>query len=77
MKLIEISPHHYVNLDAIVSVEVCSRDKMETKDIGGGLRSRPRKVGESMSIKVTTSDGKTHNVTQEFVKDVYDLLFPT
>lgn len=77
MKLIEISHNIHLNTESICNVTVSTSERMESKDLGGGLRGHPRKVGEETSISITTSDGVTHRVDADFVQDVHDLLFPT
>ena len=77
MKLIEISHNMYLNYSAICSVTVSTSDQMESKDLRGGMRSRPKKVGEETSISILTLDGTKHRVDEVFVQEVHDLLFPT
>ena len=77
MKLIEISHNFYLNSSAVCSIKVSTSEKMESADIGGKMRSSPKKVGEETSISILTSDGKDHQVDQKFVQEVHDFLFPT
>ena len=77
MKLIEISHNLYLNSSAICCVKVSTSEQMESTDIGGKMRSLPKKVGEETWISIITSDGKDHQVDQKFVQEVHDFLFPT
>lgn len=75
MKLIEIDQDKHINIDAICSVKVSTHSQTKTEDLGFGQK-RTKKVGETSTMKIVTSDGGEHLVASKFFEVVHDQLFP-
>lgn len=75
MKLIEIGQDKHINIDAICSVKVSTHSHTKTEDLGYGQK-RTKKVGETSTMKIATTDGNEHLVDSSFFEAVHDLLFP-
>ena len=76
MQLIEVSTDNFINSDSICSVEVFTRTETKTTDLKWGMQSSPKKVGETFTLTIITSDGASHSVSEEFSQRVHDVLFP-
>lgn len=76
MQLIEISADTFINRDSICSVQVFARSQTKRENLGFGMQSSPKKIGETFTMSIVTSDGATHSVSEEFSQQVHDVLFP-
>lgn len=75
MKLIEIAQDKHINIDAICIVKVLTNSQTKTEDRGYGQK-RTKKVGETSTMKIVTTDGVEHSESSDFFEGVHDLLFP-
>ena len=77
MKLIEIFPIEFINRESICSVKVYQNTETKIEDIGYGLQSSPRKVGEFFTLEIVTADGKAHRPDKVFSAQIFEEFFPT
>ena len=74
MIFIEVADRKYINAAQVCSVRVISHDTIRREDRGYGLFVR-KKVGETFTMKIATSDGVEHSVSEEFSHAAYEALF--
>ena len=76
MILIEVSDSKYINAAQVCSVQVDTSSKTIREDLGYGMKSRPRKIGETFTITIITADGAVHRLSEELSAEAYPVLFP-
>ena len=77
MQLIEISDLVYIALPHIVKVIVSPyEERSKPQDVGFGMKSKSRKIGEKFTLTITTSDGVEHRLDEEHSTEAYRILFP-
>lgn len=76
MSFIEVSEHKYINAAQVCSVQVFTHTQTARKDLGYGMKGRSRKVGETFTLRIITSDGAEHRLSEELSAQAYDVLLP-
>jgi hypothetical protein len=75
MQLIEIAKDTFINRDQISKVDVLRSEVTEPGREELGVQHPPKKVGETLTLRITTPDGKTHTVHEDFSARIYESIF--
>ena len=83
MARIQISDTKFIETDKIVTHDFVTRDIIEPSRLvdpgwkGSEVRTDPKKIGTRSTLTITTVDGSTHKVGDEYFEAAYQILFRT